>query len=139
MMLLDLKQILEANPRDDSIFDFQVGCHCCGAKSMHSENKLKTVCSVFGGYSISLCEECLSQQKEPYGQMVASTCISCGTNFPEGINDAFLSEIRRQLNLHNVTEEEFIEDLKQCDYEMSRALDFSSNQDNLYNYEGGFF
>lgn len=142
-MLLDLKKALADNQDNDEtmreLLDFEVECHCCGAKFRNSENKLTTVCSAFGGYSVALCGDCLSEQKEPYGHMVASICIAGGINFPEGINDFYVKEVRRQLKLHNKTEEEFVEDVRQCDFEMSEALSFPSYSDKFDDEEGDFF
>lgn len=142
-MELDLKKALRDEPYSkeemDDFFDFEVACHCCGAKSRYRENKLTTVSSVFGGFSHSLCGDCLFQQKEPYGSMVISICCAGGTNFPEGINEVFVTEVRRQLKLHNKTEEEFVEDVRQCDFEMSEAITFCATDDKFDDFEEDIF
>ncbi len=142
-MLLDLEKLMKDNPYSkeemDDFFDFDVQCHCCGAKSRHRENKLTTVSSVFGGFSHALCGDCLFERKEPYWGMVNAICFAGGTNFPEGINEMFVTEVRRQLKLHNKTEEEFVEDVRQCDFDMSEAISFCAVDDKFDDFEEDIF
>lgn len=142
-MLLDMKQILKPDNRSqeelDELFDFEVACHCCGAKSRHKEHKLTTVSSVFGGFSIALCGDCLFSRKEPYWAVVNSICFAGGNNFPEGINELFVEEVRRQLKLHNVSEEQFVKDVRQCDLDMQEAMSFCAVDDKFSDFEEDIF
>jgi hypothetical protein len=80
-------------------------CEACGAKNV----KGAVACSLFGSYSGSWCEKCLREGRDSYSQMVSY--ISCAGPWPDGINESFQEEVRRQLKLHNKTEEEFKRDL----------------------------
>lgn len=82
-------------------------CASCGA----NVDNLTTVSSIFGGVSFGVCDECLVLMKEPYSIMVDSISCVVADDFPNGINEMYLSEIQRQLKLHNKSEEEFKKDL----------------------------
>ena len=142
-MQLDIAQALKSEPytneQMEEFFDFDVECHCCGAKSRYKEHKLTTVCSIFGGFSVSLCADCLFERKEPYWAMVNAICFAGGNNFPDGINEAFVTEVRRQLKLHNITEEKFIEDVRQCDLDMQEAMSFCIMDDKFDDFEEDIF
>ena len=80
-------------------------CEVCG--KMNSEY---VVCgSKFGPMSFCYCSDCFKEGKEPYDAIVAY--IACAGHFPEDINEEYQKEVRRQLVLHNKTEEEFIKDV----------------------------
>ncbi len=86
-------------------------------------NKMKNICDVcgkinseyvvcgskFGPMSFCYCSDCFKEGKEPYDTIVAY--IACAGHFPEDINEEYQKEVRRQLVLHNKTEEEFIKDV----------------------------
>lgn len=80
-------------------------CAACGAKN----TKGFVVCSGFGAFSDSICLSCISEGREPYRQVV--NYIADAGPWPDGINEDYQAEVRRQLRLHNKTEEEFIADL----------------------------
>ncbi len=67
------------------------------------------VCSGFGAFSDAICLSCISEGREPYQQVV--NYIADAGPWPDGINEDYRAEVRRQLRLHNKTEEEFIADL----------------------------
>ncbi len=69
-----------------------------------------TVCSIFGAISYVLCDECIRLGKENYRNMV--DYIACAGHWPHDINEVYQTEVRRQLKLHNKTEEEFINDVE---------------------------
>lgn len=79
-----------------------------------------TACSIFGAFTISLCEACYSSQKEPYSLMVSS--IGCSGRFPDDINDVYIAEVRRQLKLHGKTEEQFIKDVDDYNRDLMEAM-----------------
>ena len=82
-------------------------CDVCG-----KEEECQVVCSCFGAFSIAICDECLQTGKENYNSMVSY--IADAGKFPEDINPAYQSLVRHQLELHNKTEEEFINDVNTC-------------------------
>ena len=69
-----------------------------------------TVCSIFGAISYVLCEDCIRVGKENYSNMVSY--ISNAGHWPQDINEVYQAEVRRQLKLHNKTEEEFKSDVE---------------------------
>lgn len=71
-----------------------------------------TVCSMFGSISYVLCEDCLKSGKENYRNMVEY--IANAGRWPEDINEIYQEEVRRQLRLHNKTEEEFAADVEKA-------------------------
>jgi hypothetical protein len=80
-------------------------CEACGAKDING----LVACSLFGGYSGAWCENCLSEGRDSYNLMV--DYIANAGMWPDDINETFQTEVRRQLKLHNKTEEEFKRDL----------------------------
>ena len=80
-------------------------CEACGAKNV----KGLVACSLFGAYTGSWCEECLREGRDSYTQML--NYIADAGRWPEDINETFQVEVRRQLKLHNKTEEEFKQDI----------------------------
>lgn len=81
-------------------------CEVCGATDILGV----VVCSTFGAHSFACCEACLGVDKEPYGAIVSY--ISCAGHWPQDINSMYQKEVRRQLKLHNKTEEEFRNDVE---------------------------
>lgn len=63
------------------------------------------VSSIFGATSFALCDDCLRLGKENYRNMV--DYIAGAGHWPQDINEVYQAEVRRQLRLHNKTEEEF--------------------------------
>jgi hypothetical protein len=55
---------------------------------------------------------CISEGREPYQQIV--NYIADAGPWPDGINEDYQAEVRRQLRLHNKTEEEFAADVGQA-------------------------
>ena len=80
-------------------------CEACGAENV----KGAVAYSLFGAYSGAWCEDCLRTGRDSYSQMVSY--ISCAGRWPDDINEAYQQEVRRQLKLHNKTEEEFAKDV----------------------------
>lgn len=80
-------------------------CNACGAENV----KGAVACSLFGAYSGAWCEECLRTGRDSYDQMVSY--IAEAGRWPDDVNGAFQTEVRRQLKLHNITEEEFKKDV----------------------------
>lgn len=76
-------------------------CAACGAENVRGI----VACSVFGAYSGSWCEKCLREGRDSYDQMVSY--IADAGVWPDDINEIYQQEVRRQLKLHNKTEEEF--------------------------------
>ena len=86
-----------------------VKCDVCGA-----ENTIGLVASsAFGATSYAYCACCLAEDKEPYRAIV--DYISCAGRWPQDINEMYQREVRRQLKLHNKTEEEFAKDVEEED------------------------
>ena len=61
--------------------------------------------SCFGATSFALCDKCLREGREDYRNMV--NYIASVGRWPDDINDAYQTEVRRQLKLHGVPEEVF--------------------------------
>lgn len=83
-------------------------CAACGA----TDTKGFVVCSGFGAFSFPLCLSCISEGREVYSQMV--DYIADAGFWPDDINEDYQEEVRRQLRLHNKTEEEFAADVEQA-------------------------
>lgn len=88
-------------------------CRVCGKPENRPTEEHVVVGSVFGAFSYALCKDCLKQGKEDYNNMV--DYISCAGRWPDDINEAYQTEVRRQLKLHNKTEEEFAKDVEEAD------------------------
>ena len=82
---------------------------CGGCKKAEGRT---TVCSIFGAISYVLCDNCLRLGKENYRNMV--DYIACAGHWPQDINEVYQAEVRRQLKLHNKTEEEFRNDVEEA-------------------------
>ena len=80
-------------------------CEVCGKRN----TDFVTCASKFGPMSFCYCSDCFKEGKEPYDAVVAY--IACAGHFPEDINEEYQKEVRRQLVLHNKTEDEFIKDV----------------------------
>ena len=80
-------------------------CEACGAEN----TKGLVACSLFGSYSGSWCENCLTEGRDSYSQMISY--IAAAGRWPDDINKVYQQEVRRQLKLHNKTEEEFKRDI----------------------------
>lgn len=81
-------------------------CDICG-----KEANCTVAASAFGPISFDYCDECLHRGKEPYRAVVAY--IACAGHFPDDINELYQDAVRRQLKLHNVSEEDFINDVEE--------------------------
>lgn len=97
----------------------KVICDICGKEV----DEVFTVCSSFGGFSVGCCSDCLASGKERYGDLVAY--ISCAGRFPDDINEVYRKEVRRQLVLHGISEEQFIKDV---DDAISKERDFFTQE-----------
>ena len=91
-------------------------CEVCGATDVLGV----VVCSTFGAHSFACCEACLEVDKEPYDAIVSY--ISCAGHWPQDINSMYQREVRRQLKLHNKTEEEFRNDVEEAIAEEQAAM-----------------
>ena len=80
-------------------------CDVCG-----KEGECIVGCSGYGQVSFAYCEECWVSGREPYSAIV--TYIACAGHFPEDINEEYQADVRRQLKLHGVNEEQFIKDVE---------------------------
>lgn len=69
--------------------------------------------SCFGATSFALCDSCLREGREDYRNMV--NYIANAGRWPDDINEAYQTEVRRQLKLHEVPEEVF-------KFEVDRAI-----------------
>lgn len=83
-------------------------CDVCGK----NVDEVHVACGPFGPVSLAYCNECLQSGKEPYSMMVAY--VASGGHFPHDINETYQKEVRRQLQLHGVSEEQFIKDVDDC-------------------------
>lgn len=90
---------------------------CAGCKKAEG---ITVVCSMFGATSFALCDKCLKEGREDYRNMV--NYISCAGHWPQDINDLYQEEVRRQLKLHNKTEEEFRNDVEEAIAEEQAAM-----------------
>lgn len=90
---------------------------CAGCKKAEG---ITVVCSMFGATSFALCDKCLQEGREDYRNMV--NYISCAGHWPQDINDIYQEEVRRQLKLHNKTEEEFRNDVEEAIAEEQAAM-----------------
>lgn len=79
-------------------------CDVCG-----KDRETFVAASAYGPISFAYCKECLENGREPYNAMVAY--ISCAGRFPDDINEMYRQDVRRQLKLHGVSEEQFIKDV----------------------------
>jgi len=79
-------------------------CDVCG-----KEGETFVAASAYGPISFAYCKECLASGREPYDAIVAY--ISCAGHFPDDINDAYRRDVRKQLELHGVSEGQFIKDV----------------------------
>ena len=61
--------------------------------------------------SFAYCEDCLLSGREPYWAIVSY--IACAGRFPEDINEEYQKDVRRQLMLHGISEEQFIQDVEE--------------------------
>lgn len=82
-----------------------VKCKACGAENV----KGLVACSLFGAFTGAWCEECIITGRDSYDLMV--DYVASAGRWPDDINETFQTEVRRQLKLHNKTEEEFKRDL----------------------------
>lgn len=101
----------------DMDYGYKGVCAVCG-----KENYVVTVASRYGCYSHSLCKECLRKGREPYLDMVSY--IACAGHFPNDINAAYQEDVRRQLAMYGISEEQFIKDVDKEIENQEIALDY---------------
>ena len=82
-------------------------CNVCG-----KEGEVIIGCSAYGPISYAYCQECWTSGREPYRTLVAY--IASAGHFPEDINEMYQADVRIQLKLHGVSEEQFIKDVDDC-------------------------
>ena len=99
-MVIDFNELTYETPKK-----FNSTCDVCGKET----EDVVVCCSSFGPFSIAVCKECLELGKERYSDMVSS--IACAGHFPKDINEVYQKEVRRQLTLHGISEEQFIADV----------------------------
>jgi hypothetical protein len=80
-------------------------CKACGAENV----KGLVACSLFGAFTGTWCEECLRTGRDSYDLMV--DYVASAGRWPDDINEVYQGEVRRQLRLHDKTEEEFKRDI----------------------------
>ena len=93
-------------------------CDVCGKK----EAVGFVVASAFGAHSNAVCVDCIEAGKESYRDMVLY--ISCAGRWPQDINEEYQRFVRKQLDLHGKTEEEFAADI---DEEIKRDIEFQES------------
>ena len=79
-------------------------CDACG-----KESETFVAASTYGPISFAYCKECIASGREPYNAIVAY--ISCAGHFPDDINETYRKDVRRQLKLHGISEEQLIKDV----------------------------
>ena len=90
-------------------------CATCG-----TDTKCMSVCGTFGAMSYACCMRCIGEGREPYANIV--DYIAAAGHWPKDINEAFQTEVRRQLKLHGKTEEEFKKDVEKSIAEELKAM-----------------
>lgn len=121
-----IKEILESdtptsyNPDFGKLLDINPPvmkqCDCCKRWVSNTH----AVSSVFGAFTLSVCDECALSGRDSYGLMVSY--IGCAGRFPDDINEAYREEVRCQLKLHGKTEEQFIKDVDDYDKDLMEAM-----------------
>ena len=91
-------------------------CEACGKET----DQIYTVCSMFGAFTMGICEGCLKEGRDSYSLMVSEIAY-CG-RFPDDINEAYREEVRYQLKLHGITEEQFIKDVDDYNKDLIEAM-----------------
>lgn len=91
-------------------------CDACGKEVKETH----TVASMFGAFSIGVCDECLENNRDSYGLMVSY--IGCAGKYPEDINEIYREEVEYQLMLHGKTEEQFIKDVDDYNKDLMEAM-----------------
>ena len=81
-------------------------CDVCG-----KECEAFVAASAYGPISFAYCRECLANGREPYRAIV--DYIACAGHFPDDINEAYRTDVYKQLELHGVSEEQFIKDVNE--------------------------
>lgn len=118
--------LMNRNEKIKEILEYKTEkCDSCGAIVQN----INVVASAFGPITIGVCTDCLNNCREPYHLMVSY--ISCAGRFPDDISDIYKKEVRRQLKLHNKSEEEFIVDVdKAIKEEMEFFKDYDERNSN---------
>ena len=80
-------------------------CDVCG-----KEGEVFVASSAYGAISFAYCDDCLRNGREPYWAIVLY--IACAGRFPDDISEEYQKDVRRQLELHGVSEEQFIQDVE---------------------------
>ena len=81
------------------------------------QQKVAVLASTVGPISFAYCEQCLEAGAEPYWALVSY--IAGAGEWPDGISQAYQDFVRRNLQYHQKSEEEFASDVKQCIDEMN--------------------
>ena len=81
-------------------------CEVC-----NKETEVFVASSAYGPISFAYCKECLINGLEPYGAIV--DYIACAGSFPDDISEEYQKDVRRQLKLQGVSEEQFIKDFNE--------------------------
>lgn len=103
-------------------YSFPGTCNVCG-----KETDVIVCSSAFGATSYAYCEHCFGNYLEPYSAMVSY--ISCAGLFPDDINEQYQALCRHILNGLGISEEKFIEDVRNA-YE-----DYIEWERNFYDQE----
>ena len=111
-MIIDLKEQINSEQKQEAMIAlqkmFHSSCDVCGKVT----EDVVVCSSSFGPFSMALCKDCLAQGKEPYSVIVGY--IAMAGRFPEAINEEYQKEVRRQLTLHGISEEQFIADVNKA-------------------------
>lgn len=91
-------------------------CDCC--KKWVSNTH--AVSSVFGAFTLSVCDDCALSGRDSYGLMVSY--IGCAGRFPDDINETYREEVRYQLKLHGKSEEQFIKDVDDYNKDLMEVM-----------------
>lgn len=98
-------------------------CDVCG-----KETEIMVLSSRYGPISLAYCNDCITGGYEPYDIMVAY--ISSATdNYPEGLSNEAIKEIKRQLEFHKKTEERFREDCMQANRMCDEFIEYDETPD----------
>ena len=121
-----IKEILESdtpisdNPDFVKLLDIRPPtlkqCDCCKKWVLDTH----AVSSVFGAFTLSVCDDCALSGRDSYSLMVSY--IGCAGRFPDDINEAYREEVSFQLKLHGKTEEQFIKDVDAYNKDLMEAM-----------------
>ena len=81
-------------------------CNVC-----KKEGDVYVASSAYGAESFAYCKDCLTSGREPYRAIVLY--IASAGHFPDDINEEYQKDVRRQVELYGISEEQFIQDVEE--------------------------